>query len=60
LKLIQTEEGYKTVGENELPEYKDVLHTVFENGRVLKEENFEQIRARVKDYNRTDAMLVNN
>jgi nicotinamide phosphoribosyltransferase len=60
LKLIQTEEGYKTVGENELPEYKDVLQTVFENGRVLKEENFEQIRARAKEYNRTDAMLVNN
>lgn len=60
LKLIRTEEGYKTVSENELPEYKDMLQIVFENGKLLKEENFEQVRLRAKQYTNTNAVLVNN
>jgi nicotinamide phosphoribosyltransferase len=47
LKLIQTLEGYKTVKENEMPEYEDQLLTVFENGKILHEESFEEIRTRL-------------
>jgi nicotinamide phosphoribosyltransferase len=47
LKLIQTEEGYKTVREEEYREYGDVLETVFENGKLVKESNFENIRLRL-------------
>lgn len=48
LKLIKTGEGYKTVKENEMPEYKDQLVTVFENGKILSEETFEDIRKRLE------------
>lgn len=47
LKLIQTAEGYKTVKVNEMPEYKDQLVTVFENGKIIQEETFEAIRNRL-------------
>jgi nicotinamide phosphoribosyltransferase len=47
LKLIQTAEGYKTVKVNEMPEYKDQLVTVFENGKIIQEEAFEAIRNRL-------------
>ncbi len=47
LKLVLTDEGYKTVGESELPEYGDELETVFENGVSQREENFADIRQRV-------------
>lgn len=45
LKLIKTEEGYQTVGENEFPELADELVTVFENGELIQEWNFEEVRA---------------
>jgi nicotinamide phosphoribosyltransferase len=47
LKLIETLDGYKTVKENEMPEYNDQLVTVFENGEILQEQNFEEIRKRL-------------
>lgn len=49
LKLIQTAEGYKTVKENEMPEYKDQLVTVFENGEIVHRETFEEIRDRLAE-----------
>lgn len=47
LKLVRTDDGYKTVGESELPELKDELETVFENGVILRDESFTGIRERV-------------
>jgi len=47
LKLICTEEGYKTVRENEFPGYVNEMMTVFENGKILREYDFEEIRNRV-------------
>jgi len=44
LKLVQTTEGYKTVKETEIPEYQDHLETVFENGKILYDYKFDQIR----------------
>lgn len=49
LKLVITEDGYKTVREEELPHLQDHLHTVFENGKLLVEDTFENIRERVKE-----------
>lgn len=46
LKLILTAEGYKTVRKETLPEYEDQLVTVFENGAVLNEVRFEEVRER--------------
>lgn len=46
LKLILTEEGYKTVRKETLPEYEDQLVTVFENGAVLNAVRFEEVRER--------------
>jgi len=46
LKLILTNEGYKTVKANEHPEYEDQLVTVFENGEIKNETSFEAIRER--------------
>lgn len=46
LKLIQTEEGYKTARQNEAHEYEDQLITVFENGELMNETSFEAIRER--------------
>jgi nicotinamide phosphoribosyltransferase len=47
LKLIITEEGYKTVKEIESPEYKDELVIIFENGNILQDYSFEEVRKRV-------------
>jgi nicotinamide phosphoribosyltransferase len=44
LKLIQTEEGLRTVRESESGE--NVLETVFENGEIKKSYTFEEIRER--------------
>ena len=44
LKLIQTNEGYKTVRQNEAPDYDDQLITVFENGKLYNETTFENVR----------------
>jgi len=50
LKLIHTDEGFKTVKENDFPEYEDQLVTVFENGEILHEQSFESIRRRVAEW----------
>lgn len=44
LKLILTEESYKTVREENFPEYQNELETVFENGVLSREEQFEEVR----------------
>ncbi|HEY0065740.1 MAG TPA: nicotinate phosphoribosyltransferase, partial [Flavisolibacter sp.] len=47
LKLVLTGDGYKTVREEELPEYRNELVTVFENGVMVREQEFGEIRSRV-------------
>lgn len=44
LKLVNINGEYQTVKENELPEINNELVTVFENGEMVKEYNFEEIR----------------
>ncbi len=44
LKLIKDESGYQTVNTDQYPESKDILETVFENGKLIKEYTFEEIR----------------
>ncbi|PTB98047.1 nicotinate phosphoribosyltransferase [Marivirga lumbricoides] len=44
LKLVQLNNSYQTVSHNEYPEISDELITVFENGKILKEYSFEEIR----------------
>jgi nicotinamide phosphoribosyltransferase len=46
LKLIKTDGVYQTVGESEAGE--DLLLPIFENGRILKEFTFEEIREMVR------------
>lgn len=48
LKLVKLNGAHKTVKEGEIPELQDELVTVFENGKLLKEDTFEAIRERVK------------
>ena len=48
LKLVKTDEGYKTLRQEEQPELKDELVTVFENGKIIKEYTFEEIRENAK------------
>ncbi|WP_343304776.1 nicotinate phosphoribosyltransferase [Chitinophaga niabensis] len=43
-KLVRDSDGYKTVGLHENPELPDVLETVFENGKLVKDWRFEDIR----------------
>jgi nicotinamide phosphoribosyltransferase len=50
LKLIYEDQGYRTVKENEFREYKDELVTAFENGKIIREYDFEEIRDRVASY----------
>ncbi len=47
LKLVKLNGTFKTVNEDEFPELKDELVTVFENGEVTTEYTFEEIRERV-------------
>ncbi|MGX5818142.1 nicotinate phosphoribosyltransferase [Chitinophaga lutea] len=44
LKLVHHEKGYTTVGEAERPELPDLLETVFEDGKVVKNFTFEDVR----------------
>jgi len=44
LKLVKIDGVFKTVNQNEQPEYKDHLQTVFENGTIVKQISFEQVR----------------
>lgn len=46
LALIQTEQGYKTIKHSELGNHKNQLVTVFENGKLLIDEDLETIRKR--------------
>lgn len=46
LKLIQSIQGYATVSENEPG--SDLLQTVFENGKLMREYDFEEIRSRAR------------
>ena len=48
LKLVELEGTYTTVREEEYPELEDIMETVFENGEILIETNFEAIRERAK------------
>ncbi len=48
LKLVKTDEGYKTLRQEDQPELKDELVTVFENGKIIKEYTFEEIRENAK------------
>ncbi len=49
LKLIKNEGLYQTVKEDGTNLYDDELITVFENGKVVKEYDFESIRQRVNE-----------
>ena len=47
LKLVNTDEGFMTVSSKEhmfYPMLEDVMEVVFENGEILKEYTFEEIR----------------
>lgn len=46
LKLIKLDGNYKTVKEDEYPELEDELITVFENGELIQEWSFEEVRDR--------------
>lgn len=51
LKLVKEEGAFKTVKENEMSNLPDEMITVFENGHILKEYSFEEIREKAKIYN---------
>jgi nicotinamide phosphoribosyltransferase len=42
LKLVKTDVGYETVPENDLR--PDILETVFENGKLIREMTFDEVR----------------
>jgi nicotinamide phosphoribosyltransferase len=44
LKLIKEDGNFKTVGTNEYPDAEDELKTVFENGKIVNEITFEEVR----------------
>lgn len=44
LRLIQDNNTFKTVSEAEAPASADLLHTVFENGEVVKSYTFDEVR----------------
>lgn len=44
LKLVKESGEYKTLREDEAAGLKDLLETVFEDGRIVKEQSFEHIR----------------
>jgi nicotinamide phosphoribosyltransferase len=46
LKLVKTQDGFKTVSQSE--EGEDQLLDIFEDGKILKEFTFEDIREMVK------------
>ncbi|MBB3056684.1 nicotinate phosphoribosyltransferase [Mucilaginibacter gotjawali] len=47
LKLIKLNGTFKTVNQDEYPGYTDELQTVFENGKLLNEMTFEQVKANI-------------
>lgn len=48
LKLVLTDKGYQTVRQEQFPELKDELVTIFRNGELVHETSFEDVRARAK------------
>jgi nicotinamide phosphoribosyltransferase len=46
LKLVLTEEGYKTVRKEEMPAYEDQLVAVFKNGELVNQVRFEEVKER--------------
>lgn len=48
LKLVEWEGSFKTVREEEYPELPDQMQTVFENGELLIETDFEAVRERAR------------
>lgn len=48
LKLILTNEGYKTVRSTEAPDHEDQLITVFEHGKIITTHTYESIREQAK------------
>ncbi|MGN7719633.1 nicotinate phosphoribosyltransferase [Chitinophaga sp. 22620] len=44
LKLVKDTDGFKTLPAGERPDAEDLLQTVFENGKVVKDQRFEEIR----------------
>lgn len=52
LKLITTQSNvgpsFHTIAETKAPAHEDILRTVFENGKLLVEDNFGEIRARAR------------
>lgn len=44
LKLIIVDGAYKTVAEDEYPEYEDQLQLVFENGEIIRRYDYDEIR----------------
>jgi nicotinamide phosphoribosyltransferase len=48
LKLIQIDGTYKTVRENEHPDLKDEMLPVFENGKILLDQTYENARELVR------------
>jgi nicotinamide phosphoribosyltransferase len=47
LKLILENGEYKTIAEDKQPDKEDQLRTVFENGNLLVDEIFENIKERI-------------
>lgn len=43
-KLVKDADGYKTVGAGEFPDLPDVLETVFEDGKLVKDWRFDDVR----------------
>lgn len=48
LKLVKIKDEYTTLQHNEVPELADELVTVFENGKLIQEWAFEELRDRAK------------
>ncbi|MBS7563279.1 nicotinate phosphoribosyltransferase [Mucilaginibacter sp. Bleaf8] len=44
LKLVKIDGHYKTVNQDELPHVADELHTVFENGHILRNFTFDEVK----------------
>jgi nicotinamide phosphoribosyltransferase len=49
LKLVKTDDGYKTLRSEEQPQLQDQLVTVFENGKLIVDDTFERVRERVSN-----------
>lgn len=48
LKLVKVDGQFKTVRQEELPEAKDILETVFDNGEIVKEYTFDDVKQNAK------------